>query len=360
VWQRNNLSSCTTSNFEKEIGAMVLGYKSIKQIAIVYSGIGLMVVIAYLVRMVKFQGFSEALNINLAIISLIVVTVFWETLRWIDRYLDRRLPFEAGIPQRVFVQLVLGALTGIAVRFFIYFFGEPYLPFKLDQMFLATTWVIYAFLPTAINLGFFTSHFIDRWKTSLIVAERLEKEKSQVQFDNLKNQLNPHFLFNALTSLNSLIFEDQVLASQFLQQLSKVYRYVLQNKDKTIVTLDVELSFIEHYVSLLHTRFQGFLTIDFKIPEEARSRAIVPVTLQILIENALKHNIVDKAKPLSIQIRVDGDYLEVSNNLQEKKMVETSNQQGLENLRSLYRFLTDKPLNIEKNEGKFIVKVPLI
>jgi two-component system, LytTR family, sensor kinase len=339
---------------------MVLGYKSYKHIAIIYTGIATLAMVAFWVRSVKFSGFSDSLNIRVTVVSLIVVSVFWEALRFIDRYLDRKLPFEAGITERVVVQLFLGAVTGMAVRFFIYFFGEPYVPFKLDQMFLATTWVLYAFLPTAINLGFFTSHFIDRWRKSLVLAEKLEKEKSQVQFDNLKNQLNPHFLFNALTSLNSLIFEDQVLASQFLQQLSKVYRYVLQNKDKTMVTLDTELTFIQHYVSLLQTRFRDFLTIDFKVPEDARSRAIVPVTLQILIENALKHNIVDKAKPLSIQIRVDNGYLEVSNNLQEKKMVETSNQQGLENLKTLYRFLTDKPMIIEKSATQFIVKVPLI
>jgi two-component system, LytTR family, sensor kinase len=339
---------------------MVLGYKNYRTIIYIYTGIFVMALIAYWVRSVKFEEFSESINARITILSIVLVTTFWETLRLIDRTLDRKLPFEKGIPERVVVQLVLGAVTGMIARFCIYFFGEPHLPFKLDQMFLATTWVLYAFLPTAINLGFFTVHFIDRWKKSLVLAEKLEKEKSQVQFDNLKNQLNPHFLFNALTSLNSLIFEDQTLASQFLQQLSKVYRYVLQNKDKTMVTLDTELSFIQHYVSLLQTRFADSLVIDFKIPEDSRNRAIVPVTLQILIENALKHNIVDRTKPLRISIRVSDDYLEVSNNLQQKKLVETSNQQGLENLKTLYHFLTEKALIVERDAHQFVVKVPLL
>jgi LytS/YehU family sensor histidine kinase len=251
-------------------------------------------------------------------------------------------------------------ITGLVVRSFIYYFGEPHLPFKLDEMFLATTWVLYAFLPASINLGFFTMHFIALWKKSLVLAEKLEKEKSQVQLDNLKNQLNPHFLFNALTSLNSLIFEDQALASQFLQQLSKVYRYVLQNKDKTMVSLETELSFIQHYVSLLETRFKEFLIIRFDIPETVKERAIVPVTLQILIENALKHNIVDHAKPLTICIRADENFLEVSNNVQLKKMVENSNKMGLENLKTLYRFLSDKPLLIQNEGDRFVVKIPLL
>src|SRR5262249_11801226 len=156
----------------------------------------------------------------------------------------------------------------------------------------------------------------------LVVAERLEKEKSQVQFDNLKNQLNPHFLFNALTSLNSLIFENQSLASEFLQQLSKVYRYVLQNKEKNFVTLQTELDFIQHYVSLLHTRFGPALFIEVEVAAPMREMALVPVTLQILIENALKHNIVDPKRPLKIDIVTMGDYLVVSNNLQVRKRVE--------------------------------------
>jgi two-component system, LytTR family, sensor kinase len=339
---------------------MILAYRHYKHIIFIYTGILVMAGIAFWVRSVRFESFGASLNWHITVVSIVLVTVFWETLRFIDRTLDKKMPFEEGITQRVVVQLILGFVTGLIVRYIIYFFGEPNLPFKLDEMFLATTWVLYAILPTAINLGFFTVHFIDRWKSSLIIAEKLEREKSQVQFDNLKNQLNPHFLFNALTSLNSLIFEDQALASQFLQQLSKVYRYVLQNKDKTMVSLETELSFIQHYVSLLQTRFKQFLIIDFEIEEESKSRAIVPVTLQILIENALKHNIVDRAKPLNIHIRSDGEYVEVSNNLQEKKNVESSNQQGLENLRTLYRFLTNKPLIIEKDSNRFVVKVPLI
>jgi LytS/YehU family sensor histidine kinase len=195
---------------------------------------------------------------------------------------------------------------------------------------------------------------------SLIQAERLEKEKTQVQFDNLKNQLNPHFLFNALTALNSLIFENQTLASHFLQHLSKVYRYVLQNKDKNFVSVQTELDFIQNYVFLVHTRFASMLRITFNIDAQSKEKAIVPVTLQILIENALKHNVVDKDRPLTIRIETHDDYLVVSNNLQLKKLVETSNKQGLENLKSLYVFLTDRPVVISSGDSEFSVAVPLV
>ncbi|MBA4054782.1 MAG: histidine kinase [Marivirga sp.] len=339
---------------------MIAGYKSKRQFFNTYGIILIGSVVAFLVRLVKFDQFSLSFHVWLFVASIILISIMWESLRFINARLDKHYPFERSISGRIALQLFLGACVGLTLRFFIYFFWEPELPFKLDELFLATTWLIYIIATVGVNLGFFTNYFINRWKDSLIVAERLEKEKSQVQFDNLKNQLNPHFLFNALTSLNGLIFENQGLASQFLQHLSKVYRYVLQNKEKNFVPVQTELDFIQNYVFLLRTRFQQALIINFDIGEAGRERAIVPVTLQILIENALKHNIVDKERPLHIDVLTIGDYLVVSNNLQIRKRVGTSNGQGLDNLRSLYAFLSDKPVIIEKTDNRFAVKIPLL
>ena len=304
--------------------------------------------------------FSLEFNIALYFLSLVIISLNWEVLRWVNARLNNILPFEKSIPGRVALQLFIGVGLAIAIRFVIYKFGEPYLPIKLDSLFLASTWAIYALAVSGVNSVFFINYFISRWKDSLVEAERLEKEKAQIQFDNLKNQLNPHFLFNALTSLNSLITENPMLASEFLQQMSKVYRYVLQNKEKNFVSLQTELDFIKNYVFLAETRFQGGLKIKFEISKEAMESAIVPVTLQILIENAMKHNIIDKDKPLSVEVFSSGDYLVVSNNLQKRKTVETSNKQGLANLESLYRFMTDRPVILETSEARFTVKVPLL
>lgn len=338
----------------------MFAYKSKRQFLIVYGVIFGGAVMGFLVRLSKFEEFTTKGNFLVSVVSIALITFIWESLRYINRFLNTSYPFEKNIAGRIVLQLFCGTIVGLIVRSIIYYFGEPNIPFKLDSLFLATTWALYALLPAFINLIFFTDYFIGRWKDSLVLAERLEKEKSQVQFDNLKNQLNPHFLFNALTSLNSLIFEDQKLASQFLQHLSKVYRYVLQNKDKNFVPLVTELNFIQGYVFLLETRFLHAVKISINVKEEKKEQAIVPVTLQILIENALKHNIADREKPLHIDITVMGDYLIVSNNLQERKMVETSNRMGLDNLKSLYRFLTDKPVLIEKTDNRFAVKVPLL
>jgi hypothetical protein len=339
---------------------MILGYKNSREIIFGYGFILSVTVMAFIVRMSKFTQIGMDLNIMITIASFVVVAITWELLRCINRFLDKHMPFEKDVTHRVVIQLFLGGIVGLIVRFGIYFFGEPRLPFKLDELFLAATWFLYLFFPTAINLGFFTFYFLHRWKDSLVNAERLEKEKSKVQFDNLKNQLNPHFLFNALTSLNSLIFEDQALASRFLQQLSKVYRYVLQHKDKTLVNLQTELDFIDHYVSLLTTRFRTALNISFRIDESAKELSIVPVTLQILIENALKHNVIDNDKPLALTITSEDHYLVVRNNVQLKRRVEESNKQGLENLKSLYHYLTDRPIMIEDDGMFFSVRIPLL
>lgn len=337
----------------------VLRYDRRRNFLITYGTIALFVVLGYVIRSAKYE-FGAGLQLKLSYVSLVLITFFWESLRIVNNVLNRVMPFERGPASRVLIQLLLGAIVGLVIRYFIYRFGEPYLPFKLDELFVAATWVIYVFLPCSVNLGFFTVHLLDRWKKSLVLAEKLEREKTQVQFDNLKNQLNPHFLFNALTSLNSLIFTDQKLASDFLHQLSKVYRYVLQSREKTTVSLGVELNFIRHYIDLLRTRFCHSLFITLDIDDRELENGIVPVTLQILIENAIKHNVIDEAKPLYISIKANDGYVEVRNNVQHRKRVKESNQQGLDNLKGLYQFLTSSPVIVEDDGKNFVVRIPLI
>lgn len=339
---------------------MILGYRNSRQLLLTYLVILSVAVIGFIVRLAKIEEFGWDLQVKLFFVSIVLITITWELLRFVNRKLNAVYPFERNVTGRIALQLLVGGAIGLAARVAIYFWGEPQLPFRPDKLFLATTWALYVVIPTGINLGFFTVYFIDRWKDSLVMAERLEKEKSQVQFDNLKNQLNPHFLFNALTSLNTLIFENQQLASEFVHQLSRVYRYMLQNKDRNFVPLATELDFISNYVRLVETRFAGGLTINFDINHDGREKAIVPVTLQILIENAIKHNIIDQDKPLTIDIVTIGDYIVVSNNLQRRARVDGSNRQGLDNLRSLYGFLTEKPVIVEQTDNRFFVKIPLL
>lgn len=313
---------------------------------------------SYLIRSVSGQ-FPVSLNLILLIGSFIFIPIGWELLRWVNQKLNTFLPFEKNLPLRIFVQMLMGVALALSMRWLIYRFGEPYLGYKLDNLFLVATWVLYVLATVIMNSIFIISHFIDRWKDSIQRAAQLEKEKTLVQFDNLKNQINPHFLFNALSALDSLISENPKLASQFLQHLSRVYRYVLQNKDRTTVPLDVELDFIKNYIFLVETRFQKSMKIKVEVPTEYTDKMIVPVTLQVLIENAIKHNVANEQHPLCIEVNISGEYLTVKNNFQPRNKVETSNGQGLENLRSLYSFLSDLPLVVEQDH-QFKVGVPLL
>lgn len=191
-------------------------------------------------------------------------------------------------------------------------------------------------------------------------AYLLEKEKTAVMYENLKQHLNPHFLFNSLTSLSSLIRFDQQQAGDFLDKMSKVYRYILKNKDIETVPLFEELKFINMYIQLQKTRFDKGLEIDINVPEELTDRKIAPVTLQNLVENAIKHNIADDETPLTIRIYIEQDYLIVQNNLNKKNFVETSNQQGQMSMVALYRFLSNKPVIIQESESHYTVRIPLL
>ena len=193
-----------------------------------------------------------------------------------------------------------------------------------------------------------------------VQATRLERDKTQIQYQNLINHLNPHFLFNSLTSLNSLIVSSPREASTFLRKLSIIYRYILQNKGKELVTLDEELAFVQHYIDLQTTRFDAGLRFDIHVANADRARRIVPVTLQNLFENAIKHNTLSDDSPLLIWVYSDGEYLYVANNLQRKRFVETSNKQGLASLQSLYGYLNRRPIEVSETTTAFVVKVPLL
>jgi ligand-binding sensor domain-containing protein len=191
-------------------------------------------------------------------------------------------------------------------------------------------------------------------------AQMLEKEKALVMYESLKQQLNPHFLFNSLTSLSSLIQQDQKVAKQFLDQMSKIYRYILKNRDSEFVSLAEDINLAEVYTRLQQTRFREGLHVNFNIPEESYDQRIVPVTLQNLIENAIKHNVIDTEMPLFIDIFVEDHHIVVRNSLQKKNFVETSNKQGLANMKSLYYYLSGKQVVIHEDEKYFTVKIPLL
>lgn len=241
---------------------------------------------------------------------------------------------------------------------------EKTLQIFIKEIFYKTWWFRTLLLLTiASSVAAFYRYRLQQREKILVLqnkAQLLEKEKALVQFENLKQQLNPHFLFNSLTSLRSLIRVDPKTATHFLDGLSKTYRYLLKSGDNELVTLGEELNFVETFTELQKTRFKDGLKINITVDSFYRKKYIAPVTLQNLIENAIKHNTTSGESPLEIDIFTEGDYIVVKNNLQRYRIVETSNKRGLASMQSLYRYLSDKPLIITENEKYFMVKIPLI
>jgi len=190
---------------------------------------------------------------------------------------------------------------------------------------------------------------------------RVQKENLQSQFDVLKQQVNPHFLFNSLNVLTSLIRLEPELAEKFTEHLSKVYRYVLENKDNELVKLSTELDFLHAYIFLLNIRFMDKIKVNINISEDNESCMIIPLALQLLIENAIKHNAMSKKSPLVIDIFIDkNSFLNVVNNLQERGTQMVSTGVGLKNIMNRYRLLNNLSPEFEKTNEQFIARIPLI
>jgi sensor histidine kinase YesM len=190
---------------------------------------------------------------------------------------------------------------------------------------------------------------------------KLEKENLQSQFDVLKQQVNPHFLFNSLNVLTSLIRIDQNLAETFTERLAKVYRYVLENKDKDLITLSTEMDFLHAYLFLIRMRFEEKVVVTIDLPGNHEELYVLPLALQLLIENAIKHNMFSRVSPLFITLtRENDDYLRVENNLQSRDTQLPSTGIGLSNIARRYELLTDKPARFEITLTHFIARIPLL
>ncbi len=213
---------------------------------------------------------------------------------------------------------------------------------------------------TLIVLLYEAIYFFGQWKSALLETERFKKETVQAQLDSLRNQVNPHFLFNSLNTLVAIIPENPDTAVDFVQKLSSVYRYLLSVKERELVPLATELDFIQSYLFLLKVRFEENLQVKILIPQEAQERLLPPISLQLLIENAIKHNVISREKPLHITLTATQETLTVHNNLQPKQQWEESTGVGLENIKARYSILSELTIQVSKTGEGFSVSLPLL
>ena len=205
--------------------------------------------------------------------------------------------------------------------------------------------------------------FMEEWKRASrkeVVEQKLIAKSANAQFESLKNQLDPHFLFNSLNVLSSLIDENPNQAQRFTASMSKIYRYVLEQKDKELVTVEEEIEFAKIYCDLLKTRFEDSVNFEFKVKDTDLKSFVVPLSLQLLLENCIKHNFATSSKPLNITIYSENGYLFIENNLQEREQVKDSAGIGLSNIVQRYSLLTKTNVFIEKSNEFFRVKIPIL
>jgi len=222
-------------------------------------------------------------------------------------------------------------------------------PFQLFAILMGVTFII--------SFGFNLKQFIIEKKEDLIKEEKLKTEIMKLEYEALKNQVNPHFLFNSLNALTSLVANNDE-AVRFIKNLADVYRYVLEQKDKELVGLDRELEFVSAYLYLHQIRFGKNLEIN--ICKEPANKLVAPLAVQMLVENAIKHNEISEDAPLKIAVFVEDNFLVIENNLQLKSLVRDSSKIGLGNIKSRYEYLTDIKVIAGINKDKFVVKLPLL
>jgi two-component system, LytTR family, sensor kinase len=294
-------------------------------------------------------------------LTVVLSTSLYITSTAIARKLEKILPWREEARKRFITEFLLVSISTIIISGFIgflfyYVYTDCKDPIPLIFDIIIKSLVINT-IATAIYEGVF---FLNQWKAALVNAEKLKQENLQSQFDSLKNQVNPHFLFNSLNTLATIIPEDPEQAVKFVQKLSSVYRYLLQYKDNETVDLQTELDCINAYFFLQKIRFGENLHVNIDIPVHQQNRQIPPLSLQILVENAIKHNIISQHKPLTVHIYIDdAGMLVTRNTLQKKKSVESSTKIGLQNLMNRFTYIFGQGIDIFETDTDFIVKVPL-
>ena len=231
-------------------------------------------------------------------------------------------------------------------------FAEAFSAFKQQEMSGLIT-------VSLIGFGFGTLFFFySQWSDALKREEKLAQEKLLFQYETLKSQVNPHFLFNSLNTLSSLVHSNPSLSEEFIRKLSNIYRYVLENQEKDLVPLTDEVQFVQEYFSLQKIRDEEKIELKVELTE-TENVLIPPVSLQLLIENALKHNAATRKNPLVITIHKEGlDKLVVRNDLQPKSQLSSSSKTGLKNLNERCRLILKREIEILQTETEFAVKIP--
>ncbi len=304
------------------------------------------------------SGHTFLINITFGVI---IGISFWKGNEYIGKYTGRKFEWSEN-PKKAFLKSMIlylgyGLLVCTIYPALFYKFILKLSIIKHIHILISIA-LLSAIADYIVISVFYINRILNYWQKSIENEERLKRESVIAQYETLKNQVNPHFLFNSLNTISTLVSKNVEVAQKFIKQLSEVYRYVLEFKDKEVVDIITELKFIDSYLYLQKIRFGDNLDIKNRI--KAGDFYVAPLTVQILVENAIKHNIISDDKPLTIELYNEESFLVVENNLQKKKIIESKEKIGLNNIKSRYEVLSNKPVIIEESDKKFKVKVPFI
>lgn len=278
-------------------------------------------------------------------------------------WLNEKMPWKDNVGRRIFVEVLLIFGYATLVQFIVLMiFGETpiFETVEMDGRYYFEN-ILFGNTITLIVVSMVEGvYFFRSWKESLLLTEKMKSENMASQLNSLKTQLDPHFLFNSLNVLSSLIKRDTEKAEIFVEDFARVYRYVLEVKDEMVVMLNQELKFLEAYTNLQKIRFGNALQVSIQINPRPMILYLPPLSLQELVSNAVKHNEVSAERRLKIEIFNEGDILVVRNNLQLRNEEISSTGVGLENIEKRYSLLSDKECSFEKTEDYFIAKIPLL
>jgi sensor histidine kinase YesM len=325
---------------------------------------GLMLVLIFGNPVGLYERGGWSLLFNLFWKNSLATAMIWLGNGYISNLLDRWFSWTEMPLKRLFISLLCTVVyTAVAFVFIFWMWQVEEIGWDIGQV--VRNLQARHFIPTLIitfcvSLFLHGRSFLLNWKETLIESERLKKEQISARYEALKSQVNPHFLFNSLNVLSSLVHRDADLAERFIRQLSDVYRYILDSREKETVPVSEELKTLRAYLFLMDIRFGAALQVDISIPENLRGQ-IAPLTLQMLVENALKHNEISKANPLHIEIGIeDNTWVVVRNNLSPKNILPDSTGIGLANIQARYQMLSGKTILITDHDGFFTVKVPIL
>lgn len=286
---------------------------------------------------------------------------------YINVLLDRKWDWLEQTNLRVYYGILVTVLYTVPVvlgiNYYIYVILQNVSLEKFFSERMIWTHMFYIMLALAVSTFMQARSFMVKWKQASkfeITQQKIIAGTASAKFESLKNQIDPHFLFNSLNVLSSLIEENPDNAQRFTTSLSKIYRYVLEQKDKELVSVEDELSFAKTYMNLLKMRFENSLFYELPAADINPDAKVVPLSLQLLLENTVKHNVVSEQKPLHIRIFIDGDYLAIQNDFQKKEVLQDRQGVGLQNIVNRYEIVTNRKVRVEQDEKNFTVKIPIL